>query len=330
MNAMKKILDYDFNRDDEVYLEATTSVGKNFLQKLHILAATTSGSKDGVNKKPNEDAFSVYKYDNKLFILVLDGNSSLKPIKFLGILSGARYASHFLAKEFPKVIRVDDDPQDVLIDLNKRLLATVLKFEGTNIHDTHTLPGAMGTLVIVDPDNNKVTIGHVGDTFCVYFYKNGSSKVITNDLNEKFDTEMLTRMFQIAKETDISPREARHSPEIEKALITMFNERNNRQDGKGVGLINGNPNMEEYIQIVETPLNKLHAILIGTDGLPPVSLSLTKESDRRVLQNQITVGGFQKLIKLKVEDENGDPDFWKYVRYKHSDDGTGVYIRVEK
>jgi hypothetical protein len=36
----------------------------------------------------------------------------------------------------------------------------------------------------------------------------------------------------------------------------------------------------------------------------------------------------KELIRIKKQIEDNDPD-WQLVRYKHSDDATGIYISFE-
>ena len=105
----------------------------------------------------------------------------------------------------------------------------------------------------------------------------------------------------------------------------MFIERNNNPNGKGCGIINGDPHVEQYIQTGTFPLQDVKAILLGTDGLTPVGWSEKKDEDRKKMLKEIQDGGFQKLFKTKKHSEDADSD-WNYIRYKHSDDATGILI----
>lgn len=317
---MKPLSSYANNEDQELYSENTYSLGT---KTIHILAATIASTP----QKPNEDAFSAASDKDVLFAAVFDGTTSLKPIKSLGEQTGARFASHFLKDTFSET-ESTVSPKDLLIRLNNKLLETTSKFEGASINDTHTLPSSTGTLIKIDATKNTLSFAHVGDSYGIVYYKDGTSTVFTDDKNSKFDESMFSIIARIAKEKHISPRVARDDKEVKEALITMFIKRNNNPDGKGSGVINGDPQVEQYIQTGTFSLQNVKAILLGTDGLTPLGWSEKNEADRQKLLKEILDGGFQKLFMTKKQSEDADPD-WNYIRYKHSDDATGVLIKLD-
>jgi serine/threonine protein phosphatase PrpC len=314
---MEAYLDYPSESDQLVYRRGSIQSSQYIIE---ITAATIAGSVI----KANEDAFAVVSSGETLIAAVFDGTTSLKPIKALGSQSGARFASHHL-KDYINTLNVDDAPEDILLTMNHSLLAASTALGGT-LADTHSLPSSLATLLEFTLGTDQVTFAHVGDSFGILFYTDGRSVVFTNDTNKKFDASMFDLISKVAKDKSVSPRLARDDITIKQALIAMFVRRNNNPDGTGSGMLNGDPNLNLYIQTGTFALEGVAAILIGSDGLLPPGWSLDNASDRDKMRAAIEAGGFQELFNLKHAAEDADPE-WHHVRYKHSDDATGILIK---
>ena len=316
-------IEYSLENDSEVFIHESFSFGSN---KVQVDACTVSGSKDGVTKKPNEDSFSIFQRDTILLAAVFDGASSQKPIAALGDLSGARFASHFL-KTTLESHDLGERPEDIVRNLNKELLLKISEFPGANLDDVHTLPASTATIVQFDFENNSLNISHVGDTFCLLIGSTGQPSLVTIDKNKKYDDDIYNLVRSIAKEQGISPREAKEDERVKRAIADMFQDTFNKPDGTGQGIINGDPKVEQYIQDISVPLHNIQAVLIGSDGLVPPGLDEQNLSDRKLLLQTIADGNLEKLIQLKHSSEDEDKD-WNHVRFKHSDDATGIFIRL--
>lgn len=279
----------------------------------------------GSSQKPNEDAFSSTTYGSVFMAGIFDGVTSLKPIKALGTQSGARFASHFLKETLVEYVAVTNC-EEIVRELNNRLGKKCLGFEGVALEDTHTLPASTATIARVDLASGLLSFGHIGDSIGTVFYKDGSSAIFTDDRNKAFDEKIYGLIKVIAKEKDISFREARDDERIHQALMAMFTRRNNAPDGKGSGLINGDPHAGLYIQSGKIVLQGVKALLLATDGLVPRGWSLEDGSDRQKLLDILTAGGFRALFDAKRKSEDDDPD-WHYIRFKHSDDATGILVQ---
>ncbi len=315
----KNQFDYANDSDQELYLHSKIAIDKRNIQ---VTAGTLASSVD----KLNEDAFAITYDEKNLIAAIFDGTTSLKPIKSLGAQTGARFASHFLKNTLHQ-INTNQSPRELLLQLNKNLLEKSLQFEGATMHDTHTLPSSTATIIKINFEKNIVTFAHVADSLGIVYLKNDISKIFTKDTNNKFDTEMFSLIAKIAKEKNISPREARQDEGFKQALVDMFIKRNNNPDGSGSGVVNGDPEVEQYIQNGSVPLDDITHILLATDGLIPVGWSEQKEQDRQKLLTEIQSGGFQKIVTIKKQNEDADPD-WNHIRYKHSDDATGILITI--
>lgn len=324
MNSMSNNLNYTSNNDQKFFAQNEHQSDK---LKMKISVGTLAGRKDfNLPQKPNEDAFYVKIASDSLFAALFDGTSSLKPIASLGEESGARFASHFLMDAF-QAESAGRLPEEIIRKLNRLLLEKSTSFEGADLDDVHTLPASTATILEINLAEELIRLSHVGDSFCIIYFKNKKSKFVTIDKNKAYDDQVLAMMGLIAKEKNITPREARQDPRIKKALLEMFQDSFNKPDGTGQGIINGDPNVERYIQDISFSLNEVEAIFIGSDGIVPPSYDEQKENDQKKMFEILKNGGVEKLIQITSQIEDEDPDR-KFLRYKHADDATGIFIEL--
>lgn len=323
---MEKLISYNPLNDFRVFNSAEFTSDSGY--KLKISAGTVAGRKISTDpQKPNEDAFSVIEQNGMVIAAVFDGTSSLKPIAALEDQTGARFASHFLKEQFEKGIH-GSSPKEILRNLNKVLLAATLGFDGTSLDDTHTLPASTATIVQIDFIAKQVNISHVGDSFCIIYDKNENPRFVTIDKNREHDTTTLDLAKKVSEEKGISPREARQEEVVKQALLAKYQETHNRPDGTGQGVLNGDPAAVQYFQDISLPLDSISTILIASDGLIPPNLDEQDSSDEKEMLAIFKRGGLEEVIRVKEELQDSDPDFYKYLRYKHSDDATGIVIEL--
>jgi serine/threonine protein phosphatase PrpC len=309
----KVILDYDLTCDKEVYCEN---------DQANIRAITVANS-DG---KPNEDSFSVLTSDGHIWIAVFDGTTSLRPIPSLQNQTGARFASHFLKENYATILQQTDfqtDPFDQMVLLNTLLLEQSLKMGGS-LSDTHSLPASMATIVHIDRTRHKMKFAHIGDTYGILYPNGVTSTLFTNDKNYQFDQKIFRLIKEIAFKKSISIPQACQDGELKEALYQMFIDRNNNPDGSGSGVLNGDPNARLYIQTGEYSMDPRTSILIATDGLEIQGYDLHDPEYRNMLLKAAS-DDLRKLVALKKKSEDDDPER-KNIRYKHSDDATGVFV----
>lgn len=313
---------YPLESDSDIFRSGTITLDKT---DITIQAATVAGSKDGIKRKSNEDAFSIVKDAASVKIAVFDGSSSQKPIPSLKE-SGARFASHFLKQEFESE-HSGRSVREIIRKMNNALLKKNLQFEGANLDDINSMPASTTTLADINGTDRTLGISHVGDTFCMVLFKDGHTKLVTIDKNKKYDDEILQVVGTIAKEKNITPREAKKDPRIAKMIADMFQATHNKPDGTGQGVMNGDPNVEKYIQDISFPLAGIKSILLGSDGLIPPGWDETQSEYQQKFFEVAEKDGIRGLIHIKQETENNDPD-WYLLRYKHSDDATGIYVKL--
>lgn len=313
---------YPVTDDQDIYRRMNVSI---LNKAIFIIACTIAGSKDGINRKPNEDSFSILKNDKRITIAVFDGSSSQKPIPSL-TESGARFASHFLKTEF-ETEKHGEEVDQIFRNINKTLLKRNLEFPGATLKDINSMPASTATLAQIDFSRNVFKVSHVGDTFCMILFKDGHGELITIDKNKKYDDEILQKMGKVAVDRNITPREARKDPLVSQLVAEMFQKTHNKPDGTGQGIMNGDPNVKKYIQDITLPISTIDAFLLGSDGLIPPGWDETKQESQIKLFKIASTKGVKGLIMNKKQIEDNDPD-WQLLRYKHSDDATAVYLKL--
>lgn len=263
---MNRQSSYDSKNDNSVNLESS---GEVLGASYKISAGTEAGRKDpDVPSKPNEDAFCVVASENKLLSLaVFDGASSQKPIPELGEETGARYASHTL-KEIFENLPSGLDTSEKLKMINRRLGEKLHDFSSIDYEDMNSLPTATATIVELDFVSQRISVSHVGDSFAMVEYKDGTSELLTNDLWRKHDEVTLKLISDIAHEKGITPREAREDERVRRAIMKAFQSTRNNPDGSGLGMVNGDPNMESYIHNLTIDLEGVRAVLLGRHSEP--------------------------------------------------------------
>lgn len=318
---MNEVLVCTQETDQEYYVQSELIIGQEQPRSIKIFAGTVAGSPE----KPNEDAHASTIQEGVLTVGIFDGCSNQKPIPALVPETGARFASHFMKDSFSS-LTTDMSLKDGMINLNNRLLEKNITLGGS-LDDVHTLAITTGTIVRINVDDNYLEFAHAGDCFCIVYFEDGTSQLLTNNLNRKFDDETSVLIQSIAEEKGITYREARKDERVARLLIDSFTRKLNNPDGSGCGCMNGDPHMELYLQTGQIPLDGVVAVLVGSDGLPPQGWDQNDEIGRQNMRMAIQAGGFSQLIQAKKESEDIDPD-WHHIRFKHSDDATGIYIEL--
>ncbi|HEV2403412.1 MAG TPA: PP2C family serine/threonine-protein phosphatase [Candidatus Saccharimonadales bacterium] len=292
---------------------------------ITVDAATLAGCRDpGDPQKPNEDAFSIIGDDGSLVAAVFDGASSQKPIPELDRISGARFASHTL-KELIESSPLGTDVRATLNGLNVALGERLRRFQSVDCTDLNSLPTSTATIARFDGRSNTLSTAHVGDSFVMVLGVDGGTKLLTNNLHRRFDEQVLTLVHRIAVERGITPREAGVDERVRTAIMNMFQWTRNRPDGTGEGMVNGDPNMSRYIHVASLSFSGVRAVLLGSDGLVPPDMDERNHDDMRRLFDIAHRDGVVGLISHTRQVEDDDPERW-HIRYKHSDDATGILV----
>ena len=315
------LLTYSDADEQSIFGETQVELGRE-PHIAHLSATTVAGDVS----HPNEDTYAVVSDDSLLYLAVFDGATSLKSIGGLENETGAHLASHVVRDEFADATAAGS-PTDTLLQCNKQLQTILSAVPGTQPDDPLTLPGTAATMGVIDWDEQRLRFGHVSDGFCIVWFTDGASELLTDDYNAEFDQAMFDYIVQRAREEGVSNREGRALPDVHEKLRQITTRKVNKPDGLGTGVLNGDEGVAVYIQEEAVSLEGVQSVLFATDGFVTVDGDVGDSEYRYWLRKQIRHGGLDHFIRLKKESENADPD-WEHARYKHSDDATAILLEL--
>ncbi len=327
---MKKTLSqYDYLDDGHIYEQ------HKVYTDIEIDTCTVVGStpQSAITSRKNEDAYAVLQAEHMIICGVFDGVSSQKPIEGLVEMTGARHASHVLRgalENIPESILTTistSETKHILNYLNDSLREQSSHIPGFVYGDIHAMPASTATVALIDIQEKRMHLEHIGDSWCILFFSDQTSSLITVDLNKKFDEQTFTLIKEIATEKGITNREAVKDERVKHKIRQKFSEYHNRPDGTGTGVLNGHEYALGYVQSIDVSIEGVDRILLGTDGLIPPNIDTSTAEGRNQMYQYICTGKLAQLILEKKDAEDKDLE-WHYLRTKHSDDATGILITL--
>jgi len=305
----EEIIPYDADNDMDVSTGPTgVDLGSgDAVKHLNISAVTNAGK-----QRPNEDSYAVIRDGNTLIAAVFDGVSDRTVHEELEGIAGARYASHSLRNGLLDRANADIGLKELMLSLNSDLASATSKLKLADLERASTLPASTGTIARIDQGENKIEIAHAADTFCILFKKDGSTFMISLDTN----------LYHMTKDLYEKTPE-----QNEEATTRSFDEKNNPADGVyGMGILNGSPRFENYLITDDADLTDVEAVLIGSDGLIPPSLSPNNEVDQRRIYEILKAGGVSALLAFN---RNELEERKKQGLRTFPDDATGIFIEIK-
>ncbi len=355
--TVRDILPYEYK--DDRYVEVSDNgivLGEDGLS-IDITAMTKAGDETG--GRENEDAFRVIQSGSDLYILVADGVSSQISYPTLET-TGARHASKHLAVQMPSIISCamnEDDrrAENVMLELNRSLRKNTIRLmeneaqrdDGAkiNFEKPSTLPSSTGTLVRVNRESNTLDIAHVGDSWVIVEYTDGKYDILSLDTNLVHDAETMHKIdqwrgtdedkitFKQAVDQNLGTDDAGQDKPLTAHLKKSFDRKNNpNNDPMGTGIINGVEDeiFKQYLIHDSINLDRVKAVLIGTDGMVPIGLSENNRLDQQKIFEIIKEKGLAGLISTNKKNNIDDPHHNQYPRIKGIDDATAVYLEFHK
>lgn len=301
--------------------------------------AETLGS--GAAGKLNEDSFSELPMgEGRTFFAVFDGASSQKEIKGLSSveISGAFYISHLASlgfrttSEYAELCQKPElSAKDIMIVMNKWIQKKLEDVEGIDYSDIPSVPGMAAAFMLVDMPNKRLTIAQVADATIALVKKDGRTKILTPNLNEKFDQETMTYIASLAKEYGSDMPHIRQIPEAKVLINAHLAESFTRKTNKvgGCGIMNGMPEMDSNGLIYSDTLpmsNDISSILLFSDGavLPFTRKEVSLETAVESMVDVLDTRNGSSVLTLGATILENDPDFVKIPRMKLKDDATVI------
>ena len=197
------------------------------------------------------------------------------------------------------------------------------------------LPVCVCTLAKIDLVEGLLSFAHTGDT--ALFTKSGETlKRQTIDSLAKYDALALDYGKKIQNERGIKDfSEVSHLDEVREInkqnglFHNYVDEHKNTDLNKGVGVLNGLPELAGYIQERSLAISEISSLLICSDGFLRI---MRPEEEIKEVSNVFRLIGEQGIhayLKRLRERESLDNNRNELPRFKTHDDATGIYVEFE-
>jgi len=317
-----------------------------------------------------EDTLFTWTDGTRFTLMIADGapqrlktTGSLKPLlsTYGPDTAPGRYAA-LLSRDVTTewVTRSEASPSDIALAVNAKLRESleqvygelsaeaVLRKEPTLEalrHDARALrwilPVCCYTIAQVDLVAGNVHYGHAGDTAIFALYKDGHTEQITPDQMAQHDDKMRYRIREVMQSQPINSREDLRPFLDEIWTLNQYNglyhnyeDENGQPDPEvGVGVINGLPQLADYLVSGTLQIDTLEAIIVATDGFfwpAPLDESSEQSADRLNRMGQmIRQYGLKAYMAALRTEELTDSDGHKYQRFGSHDDATAIMLAFD-
>ena len=315
---------YDLAADETVFRDCSAKIelrGKSRI--IPVSVATIAGNKT----KGNEDAGALRVNGSQAILGLFDGaaNSIVCPeLAALGV-NGARFASHTLAEMLQDHAALN--PGKILLTLNELLAERSKLFLAQHGVTPDLFPTSTGTVAVIDFERDEIFVEHVADSILMLFYADGNSQIVTPDQVGHTVVPIVEDVKREMKRTKEPPRLIAQRPEYQSRIKENCLRNFNAPSGDGFGALNGSQEIAQYLWTTRLPLKGVESLLLVSDGFLPPSEDHNDLSVRERLMSLMRAEGLKGVYKWKSSVEDSDPD-WHHIRFKHSDDSTGIWLRL--
>lgn len=267
----------------------------------------------------NEDAY-VINQEQHVFA-VIDGVSSLKMSvqeEEVEQTSGARAAE--LVKRRLEAIDEETILSDCLVEANQALREEMLLAE-VDLEKNEALWGAAAAVVRIQ--DRHMEYAQTGDCMIFAVYADDTVRPLSYPQVHHLERKAFAKWEEGIRQ-GLQTREEL----IASCRSILAENRYQANTQGGYGVINGDPACSQYIEYGRVNRIDLKAVVLLTDGLfmPRAYCEADPRWEETVLP--IVHKGLQRYTDELLALENSDPECTKYVRFKKSDDKTGIYIQL--
>jgi len=294
---------------------------------IDILTEAQSESKVG---RRNEDTFVVLENDDILVAAVLDGATELASISGVqdSQQQGGRFAAQKAAFGIEKKCQETESAEEILLAANQQIRESLV-YQGHNPDESapEFLPNTQAVLAVVKKNKGEIEIVQTGDAVCLVELNDGQIELaMPPDITpQDIEALKLSRSTSLAKNIDLKDT---FNNETISRLMIAGRALCNKEDGSGVGVLNGQKSAEKYIKSKKYQLADVKKIILLTDGLFLPTEDIDAEPDWHKMVDIINKGGIERLYQEVLALKNQDPQLNKYPRFKKHDDATGVTIEM--
>lgn len=248
----------------------------------------------------NEDAY--YIGDN--YALVLDGATSLEGedvvqyIKYLLSQIKANYSIDISLKEI----------------LRKSII------EVSKIYENNAPSATIAMMRIID---NKIELLCLGDAVIIYKTKDGKVEEFKDDSRLfELDKNVYNEIIKISNDLMITPAEARNTEIIKRKLVENRNKMNTKD---GYYILSNDSKALDFARSIFLDKNNISYLILASDGLTSYYNEMKIGTVSDFFDSMLNDGN--EVFKKLREKENEDKDCF-YIRFKISDDATGIVIEI--
>lgn len=300
----------------------------------------------GAEGKRNEDSFLVLPMGwGRTLFAVFDGASSQKKIEGLdGVgVSGAFYISHLSSLGFEDSLEYKElfqrplvNAKDTMMAMNSWLHGKLKQIPGIDYSDPSSVPGMAAAFIMVDVPKKRVTLAQVADCGVAVTDTFGGIRMITPNLNEKFDQETMTYARELSTTFNSDLSKFRRIPEakelLRQQLIESFHRKTNKKGGCGImnGMVEVISNNLIYTDSILLDDN-LSSILMFSDGaiLPYMEQGVPIELAVKKLAKVTENSDHNSVLETGSSILESDTDFSRVPRMKLKDDATLISINFD-
>ncbi|MCI0709281.1 MAG: protein phosphatase 2C domain-containing protein [Chloroflexi bacterium] len=197
------------------------------------------------------------------------------------------------------------------------------------------LPAAAATLVVIDTSVQTLYYGQLGDTTLALCYADGSVEIPGREATRSYDSALFAAVQQVSAR-GMTVIDVIQSPLIQslnhnhRIFHNFVDDNGHTVPERGVGVINGLPELEDYIKTGVVSLQHVEAVMLMSDGFEwPGNPTDPKDNLQERVQRMwqyIRQHGVHRYLKFLRAEERADPDREKYPRFKLHDDATGMVL----
>ncbi|KQL44843.1 hypothetical protein AN963_26225 [Brevibacillus choshinensis] len=276
--------------------------------KMECISVAGSG-------KMNEDAYVTNQM--KHLFAVVDGVSSLVPYENEAGQTGGAFAAQLVKQHVEEEVG-EQSLTELLVGANERLYECMRK-QQIDLEKKEALWGAACAVVRVGEAH--IEYAQTGDCMIFAVYADDTVRALTYP--------QVSHLEQVAFakwESCIQQGMKQRSELMEHCRDILVSNRYLANETGGYGVINGEPACCDFVESGRINRINLRALVLLTDGLfmPRPYAGTEPRWEETVLP--IVHKGLQRYTDELLTLENGDPECIRYVRFKKSDDKTGVVL----
>ncbi|WP_312117777.1 protein phosphatase 2C domain-containing protein [Brevibacillus reuszeri] len=268
--------------------------------------------------KSNEDAYVLLQA--KHVFAVVDGVSALVPYENEAGQTGGAIAAELVKRqleELPEEVSL----QDALAIANEAL-RDAMSASQIDVTKKEALWGAACAVVRVG--GAYIEYAQTGDCMIFAVYADDTVRPLTHLQVNHLERRAFTKW-----EDGIREGLQTRSELLERCMDTLKQNRYQANAPGGYGVLNGDAVAKDFIEYGRMNKIDVKALVLLTDGLfmPRPYEGVEPNWEQTVLP--IVHKGLQRYTDDLLTLENSDPECLRYVRFKKSDDKTGIVLYLE-